>query len=100
MRKWMSRSVRWSCAIWQQVMKPFSITIRRLALAWNPQGDQLAFVAPPDSAETGSFGPLHLIDATTGAERVLVEDFVLAFFWSPDGRQIAYLTLRPEFQGE
>lgn len=69
------------------------------ALAWNPQGDQLAFVAPPDSAETGSFGPLHLIDATTGAERVLVEDFVLAFFWSPDGRQIAYLTLRPEFQG-
>lgn len=69
------------------------------SLAWNPQEDQLAFTAPPASAENSSFAPLHLVDAATGAERLLVDDQVIAFFWSPDGQQIAYLTLRQGFQG-
>jgi TolB protein len=38
-------------------------------------------------------GPLRLIDARTGAVRTLVEGFVVAFFWSPDGRTIAALRL-------
>ena len=62
-----------------------------LALSWSPRDDKLAFISPP-SAAPHSFGFLRLLEAHSGELEVLVEELVLAFFWSPDGRYIAYLT--------
>ena len=70
-------------------------------LAWSPSGDssgareQLAFMSPPEAAQH-FFGPLSLWDVATERTTLLVEDAALAFFWSPDGEHIAYLTLAPE----
>ncbi len=69
-------------------------TVRQLGLAamtWNPAGDQLAFISPARQQLT-FVGPLQVIDAATGEMRMLVNDPVGAFFWSPDGRWIATLT--------
>lgn len=61
------------------------------AMSWSPAADLLAFISPvADSASF--FGPLRLLDAETGAVDTLVNETVFCFFWSPDGRTIAYLT--------
>lgn len=64
----------------------------QLALNWSPTEDILAFISPKlDLA--ASYGPLRVVDPSQGLSRSLTDDNVLAFFWSPDGRTIAYLTL-------
>lgn len=65
------------------------------ALNWSPTRPQLAFTSPPMSApfDGVSFGTLHLMDAETGNVRILSDEVVIAFFWSPDGENIAFLTL-------
>ena len=40
-------------------------------------------------------GPLRAIDPVTGETRTLLGGTVVAFFWSPDGRTIAALTIAP-----
>jgi TolB protein len=52
----------------------------------------LAFITPGIEAPV-FYGPLHLLDAATGESRVIADDLVIAFFWSPDGRYIAYFTV-------
>ncbi|MFW5940977.1 MAG: TolB family protein [Chloroflexota bacterium] len=67
-----------------------------VAFGWSPVEEQLAFISPDLAADEEPFsfhGPLRLMDAATGAVRVLSEDRVIAFFWSPDGEAIAYLTV-------
>jgi len=60
-----------------------------------PNSDQIAYMV----VNVNGFGPLKLIDGVGGAVRVLSRDaeHVTAFFWSPDGTQIAYLTHDGEF---
>jgi TolB protein len=57
-----------------------------------PASDQIAYMV----VGVDGFGPLKLVDGASaaGAARVLSRqgEHVTAFFWSPDGRQIAYLT--------
>ncbi len=62
------------------------------AMSWSPMRDQLAFISPTEPVRT-YYGPLRLLDAGTQDVRTLTEDIVLAFFWSPDGRHIAYFTI-------
>jgi TolB protein len=64
------------------------------ALSWNPVAPQLAFIQPTASAQH-IYGPLHLWDAASGVVQPLTEENTLAFFWSPNGQKIAYLTLDP-----
>ncbi|MEM7734255.1 MAG: hypothetical protein AAF267_00530 [Deinococcota bacterium] len=61
------------------------------AFAWNPMNDVLAFTSP-EVQSPHSFGTLRLLDADTGDLEVVSDDLVIAFFWSPDGRYLAYLT--------
>lgn len=62
------------------------------AMGWNPTKPQLAYTSP--SSEAASFyGPLRLLDIETGDNRLLIPAVVIAFFWSPDGESIAFLTL-------
>jgi TolB protein len=70
-----------------------------IAMNFDPAGRTLAYTAsgqadrePPDLP----IGPLRLIDAETGVARPLLDEPVIAFFWSPDGRTIAALRLRAE----
>jgi TolB protein len=55
-----------------------------------PNSDQIAYSV----LGVNGFGPLKLVDGGGGAARMLshTDDHVTAFFWSPDGKQIAYLT--------
>ncbi|BCX05435.1 MAG: hypothetical protein KatS3mg053_3373 [Candidatus Roseilinea sp.] len=62
------------------------------AMNWSPTRDQLAYISPTEPVRT-YYGPLRVLDATTGKVTLLTDDVVLAFFWSPDGRYIAYFTL-------
>jgi Tol biopolymer transport system component len=67
--------------------------LRRVALhawggAWFPDGNRFAFLRP---GSDGRF-QIWIRDAATGAERLLVEDALL-YEISPDGSEIAYLTL-------
>lgn len=63
-----------------------------VAMAWQPGGHRLAYIAPADEAQH-FFGPLRLLDVAAEKAEVLVDDTIFAHFWSPDGRTIAYLTL-------
>lgn len=65
-----------------------------LALGWSPVTPLLAFIAT-DSAEQRPYGPLTLIDAQNRRKQVLIDKNVIAFFWSPDGKKLAYLQLTP-----
>ena len=70
------------------------------AMAWSPTANQLAFISSAAADGTSFVGPLRLIDAQTGAVQLLSQDTVLAFFWSPDGRYIAAISLRDGEEGD
>ena len=63
-----------------------------LTMSWSPSQSQLAYSSP--QGEGVYFGPLLLWDAAENSSQVLTRDEALAFYWSPDGRYIAYLTLK------
>lgn len=62
------------------------------AMSWSPTSDQLAYISPPEQVRT-YYGPLRLLDIVSSDVRVLSDEIVLAFFWSPDGKRIAYFTV-------
>ena len=59
-------------------------------LSWSPAADQLAVMNPPVATRL-PYGPIRLLDAETGDLTPLVETTAIAFFWSPDGKNIAYI---------
>ncbi len=65
-----------------------------LAMTWSPVLDELAFVSPQDNVRYW-YGPLQILNALSGEQRVLTEEQVVAFFWSPNGRYITYITVKP-----
>ena len=65
-----------------------------ISFAWSPAGAKLAYVVQQSSDSPG--GALHMVDANTGEDKVLSQQPVVAFFWSPDGQYIAtYSTMQP-----
>ena len=62
-----------------------------VALGWSPTEDVLALSSPPAPARA-FYGPIRLLDAQTGDLSTLVNELSVAFFWSPDGRYLAYLS--------
>jgi TolB protein len=62
-----------------------------------PDSDQIAYMVVDLQAQ--AFGPLKLIGGDGGTARMLSREgeHVTAFFWSPDGKQIAYLTYEGRF---
>jgi TolB protein len=65
------------------------------AIEFSPTSSDLAFIAPdaPGPALAIPAGPLRVLSAPTGDVRVLLAETVVAFFWAPDGRTIAALTV-------
>ncbi len=63
----------------------------QISLLWSPVDELLAISSPvPNSA--ANFGPLRVVDPVNNEIHRLTSDNVVAFFWSPDGRSIAYFT--------
>ena len=66
------------------------------AFDFDPAGDIVATIGadkPVTGAPAFPVGPLRLMDPETGAVRTLLGGSVVAFFWAPDGRTIATLSL-------
>ncbi|KPV50289.1 hypothetical protein SE17_27785, partial [Kouleothrix aurantiaca] len=66
-----------------------------LRIIRSPVSDQIAYMV----VGIDGYGPLKLVDGAGGEARTLsqTDQHVTAFFWSPDGKQIAYLTHDGEF---
>jgi TolB protein len=62
-----------------------------VGLSWSPTEDSLAFISP-DADALRVYGPLKLLGAESGLLEDLSKNIVLAFFWSPDGKYIAYVS--------
>lgn len=61
------------------------------AIVWSPTGDRVAW---SDAVGMPSYyNGLQLATADGRTRQRLTEEALLAFFWSPDGAQIAYVTL-------
>lgn len=71
-----------------------------VALAWSPTANQLAFTSGNTPEDRGFIGPLRLLEATTGEVRLLSQEPVMAFFWSPDGRYLAALSIARSGDGD
>lgn len=67
------------------------------AFMWSPTGEELA-VADQQSPNEAAFQRLRVVSAASGQERTVTEDSLLAFYWSPDGRRIAWVGLELEQQ--
>ena len=61
------------------------------AAAWRPGASQLGLVRSMIGS-SGFYSGLRLIDCDTQEEQQVVDDPVLAFYWSHDGSRVAYVT--------
>lgn len=62
-----------------------------IAFGWNPTHELLALMNPPVNVPR-PYGPIRTLDAETGILEGLVDEIAIAFFWSPNGRYLAYFT--------
>jgi TolB protein len=62
------------------------------ALGWSPAADQLAYITP-GTTYPFAIGDLSVRDAATATSRTIRDGQVVAFFWSPDGRSIAAMSV-------
>lgn len=69
------------------------------SFSWSPAENKLAIMSPTQNTPQ-PFGPISILDAENGELTPLTAARALAFFWSPDGRYIAYLTTYRSGDGE
>jgi TolB protein len=80
--------------------EPTTLATEKQAYVWMvraPQSDQLAYISRSLDESV-----LKVVDGASGEVRALSrpEEHVSAFFWSPDGARIAYLTYDGDYQAE
>lgn len=59
------------------------------AFAFSPTDPAMLATTERPSPRTSSYGALSLVDTATGDSRVLYDETVFGFWWSPDGKKIA-----------
>lgn len=64
---------------------------------WSPNGDELAVADQPHSGAS-VFQRLRVVSADGTSVHTITEESVMAFYWSPDGELIAWVSLVPEEQ--
>lgn len=64
----------------------------KTAFAWSGDGTRLAYIDGEQALDAGTIGSLHVVDLET-SEEVVEDGNIIAFFWSPDGEEIAYFVL-------
>lgn len=65
------------------------------AFEWSPAGDRLAVGAADPSPMSRTYSNLAIIDPATNQQTTLSTTATFAFFWSPDGKRIAFLEAAP-----
>ena len=71
-----------------------------VALAWSPTANQLAYTSGSEPDSRSFVGPLRLMDAASGEVRLLSQEPIVAFFWSPDGRYLAAVSILGSDEGD
>lgn len=71
-----------------------------VAMGWSPTANQLAFTNGLEADSQSFVGPLRLMDAATGEVRLLSQEPIVAFFWSPDGRYLAAISIARSGDGD
>jgi hypothetical protein len=71
-----------------------------VAMAWSFDSEHFAYISGTEPVGTGTLGNLHVRDVTS-SEEVVIEDNVIGFFWSPNGKKLAYFVpyLAPQSDG-
>jgi len=64
----------------------------KTAFAWSPDSTRLAYLDGLQALDSGTVGPLHVIDLET-KEEIVEDGDIIGFFWSPSGEEIAYFVL-------
>ena len=59
------------------------------AFAWSRDSEKVAYIASDQVIQDGLLGPLHVTNLDT-SEEIVQDRKVLAFFWSPNSKRIAY----------
>ena len=67
-----------------------------ISFGLNSAGTQLAYVETSQSVGFNAFGPLFLYDLEQEEFTQLSDGPVLAFFWSPDGNALFFLSVEPD----
>lgn len=60
------------------------------ALGWSPDSRQFAYIAGSERMQQGTLGKLHVRNVDND-EEIIVDENAIAFFWSPDSLEVAYL---------
>lgn len=61
---------------------------------WSPDGNRVALIArSTDNKYNFPAGPLTVLSSGNGAVETTVDEDVIAFFWAPNGKRLAYLAL-------
>lgn len=64
------------------------------SFTWSPDGARVAMLdLSLDNKYQFPAGPLHVIASGSGALETTVDEDVIAFFWAPNGKRLAYLAL-------
>jgi TolB protein len=66
----------------------------KTAFAWSFDGTKLAYLDSERALSDGTVGILHIHDLETSSE-IVKDESIVAFFWSPDGEELAYFILLP-----
>src|SRR5215216_1440023 len=64
------------------------------AFAWSYHSDMIAYIKGKQPIAAGVLGSLHIVDVETKEKLFNEEEDVLAFFWSPNDRKLAYFIPR------
>lgn len=71
-----------------------------VALAWSPTANHLAYTSGSEPDSRSFVGPLRLMDAASGEVSLLSQEPIVAFFWSPDGRYLAAVSILGRGEGD
>jgi len=59
------------------------------AFAWSPDSEQFAYISGEQPMSAGTLGDLHVRDVDSEDE-ITIDADVVGFFWSPNGKKLAY----------
>lgn len=60
------------------------------SFGWASDSRQYAYIKGTEQLQSGTLGPLHVGNVLDDKE-VIIDDDVIAFFWSPDAKEVAYI---------
>lgn len=60
------------------------------SFAWAADSKQFAYIDGAKQLDSGSIGPLH-VSSIENDEDIVIDESVIAFFWSPDAIEVAYI---------